>query len=74
MIREVEGGDGKIDRRTEFSEDEVQLVAGFVGGWRGRKQKVKGGEEGKKRFQFFSLDVKITKKDECRVINRDVGD
>ena len=74
MIREVEGGDREIDCRTEFSKDEVQLVAGFVSGWRGRKEKVKGGEEGNKRFQFLSLDVKVTEKDERRVISRDVGD
>ena len=74
MIREVEGGDREINRRTEFSKDEVQLVAGFVGGWRGRKEKVKGGEEGEKRFQFLSLDVKVTKKDEWRIIDGDVRD
>ena len=74
MIREVEGGDREIDRRTEFSKDEIQLVAGFVGRRRRREVKVKGGEEGKKRFQFLSLDVKVAEKDECRVSNRDVGD
>ena len=72
MVREMEGSDREVRGETVSSEDEIQLVAGFVSGRRRRKVEVKGGEEREKRFQFTILNVEVTEEDECGSIVRDV--
>ena len=48
-----EGGDREIKRRTEFSKNEVQLVAGFVGG-EGERRRSKE-ERKERRGSSFSV-------------------